>query len=213
MNPTVAPQEATTNTVREPVVYVVDDNEGCASWIRAALESGGFKVQVFISAEQFLDAFDASIPGCMVVDYGLPGMSGLELVATMRERGNTLPFVVSTGVGSVTIAVEAMKLGALTIIEKPFHRQRLLEFVASAIEQDMKNRERKRRQQQLYQRIEQLTEREHEILSLLMEGKVVPSIATQLQITPKTVSSHHSRILKKLGVETVLQIVQQLELN
>lgn len=213
MNPTVALHESAQSTVHEPVVYVIDDNDGCLSWIQAALESGGYRVRGFENAQQFLDAYDEAVPGCMVVDYDLPGMSGLELVALMRERGSTIPFVVSTGVGTVQIAVEAMKQGALTIIEKPFHRLRLLEFVASAIKLDVSNRERCHRRRELEKRIEQLTEREHEILELLIAGKVAVQIAAHLQITPKTVTSHHNRILKKLGAETVLQIVQQLEAN
>ena len=166
--------------------------------------------QAFSSGQQFLDGWDGSNPGCLVVDFQMPEMSGLKLVQEVRRRFGMVPFLLVTGYGTVAMAVEAMKMGAITVIEKPFHRDQFIETVQKMIAFELKRREHVSRQSQVAERMQLLTVREREIAELVVAGNLTKQIAKLLGISTKTVEVHRSRITKKLGVESVAQLVRML---
>ncbi len=192
----------------QPVVFVVDDDEAICRSLCLLIEDIGLDVKTFNSAQQFLDAYAPSQPGCLVLDVRMSGMSGLELQAKLEKLSYDIPTIIITGHGDVPMAVEAMKSGAFDFIEKPFRDQVLLDSIQKAIATDEKNREVRAQSVDFHSRVEQLTQREREIMDLLMLGKANKVIAYELDISPKTVDFHRANILSKVGVNSVVDLVR-----
>ena len=192
----------------QPVVFVVDDDEAICRSLCLLIEDIGLDVKTFNSAQQFLDAYAPSQPGCLVLDVRMSGMSGLELQAKLEKLSYDIPTIIITGHGDVPMAVEAMKNGAFDFIEKPFRDQVLLDSIQKAIATDAKNREARAQSVDFQSRVEQLTQREREIMDLLMLGKANKVIAYELDISPKTVDFHRANILSKVGVNSVVDLVR-----
>jgi FixJ family two-component response regulator len=192
----------------EPVVFVVDDDDAICQSLRLLIEDIGLVVKTCNSAQQFLSEYDADQPGCLVLDVRMAGMSGLELQSRLRELGMTIPTIIITGHGDVPMAVEAMKAGALDFIEKPFRDQVLLDSIQRAIECDRRTREARKQSAEFESRVGCLTERERQIMDLLMLGKANKVIAYELGISQKTVDFHRSNVLNKLGVGSVVDLVR-----
>lgn len=193
---------------REATIYVVDDDPAVRHSVTRLLESVGRRVVSFASAPEFLDQYDPDQLACLVLDLRLPGVSGLELQRTLRERSVNMPVVFLTGFGDVPMAVQAMRAGAIDVIEKPFRHQALLnrvqEAVAAACEQD---RERTR-QADIRERFSVLTPREREVMDLVVDGKANKGIAVALDVSVKTVEFHRTNVMKKLGVDGVARLVR-----
>lgn len=192
------------------IVYVVDDDDGIRDSIAFVLKKAGIAAKVFDSPARFLEEWDESLPGCLVVDYKMPDLTGLQLIQEIRSRGSMIPFLIITGHGTVPIAVEAMRMGAVTVIEKPFHHKQLLELLESlrqAMENTAKLQEANRQDEHLAELIELLTPREREIMELVVQGLLSKQIAKSLGISIKTVEVHRSHITRKLQVESVAQLV------
>lgn len=192
----------------QPVVFVVDDDEAICRSLCLLIEDIGLEVKTFNSAQQFLDGFDPSLPGCLVLDVRMSGMSGLELQSELKTRGYDLPTIIITGHGDVPMAVEAMKSGAFDFIEKPFRDQVLLDSIQKAVASDRNTRTAKEQVVDFEVRIEQLTQREREIMDLLMLGKANKMIAYELDISPKTVDFHRANVLSKIGVNSVVDLMR-----
>ena len=192
----------------EPVVFVVDDDEAICRSLGLLIEDIGLEVKAFTSAQHFLSAYDPAQPGCLVLDVRMSGMSGLELQSRLNELGITIPTIIMTGHGDVPMAVEAMKAGALDFVEKPFRDQVLLDSIQKAIALDQRIRDAKRRRADLESRIDLLTERERQIMDLLILGKAGKVIAYELNISQKTVDFHRTNVLSKLGVNSVVDLVR-----
>jgi len=192
----------------QPVVFVVDDDEAICRSLCLLIEDIGLDVKTFNSAQQFLDAYTPSQPGCLVLDVRMSGISGLELQAKLDKLSYDVPTIIITGHGDVPMAVEAMKNGAFDFIEKPFRDQVLLDSIQKAIAADEKNREARAQSADFQSRVEQLTQREREIMDLLMLGKANKVIAYELDISPKTVDFHRANILSKVGVNSVVDLVR-----
>lgn len=192
----------------EATIYVVDDDPAVRHSVTRLLESVGRRVVSFASAPEFLDQYDPDQLACLVLDLRLPGVSGLELQRTLRERSVNMPVVFLTGFGDVPMAVQAMRAGAIDVIEKPFRHQALLdrvqEAVAVACEQD---RERTR-QADIRERFSVLTPREREVMDLVVDGKANKEIAVALDVSLKTVEFHRTNVMKKLGVDGVARLVR-----
>lgn len=192
----------------EQRVYIVDDDEPMRDSLQWLLESQGFAVTAFASAEDFLAACSDGTAGCIVLDVRMPGMSGLELYEKLNARRCTLPVIFITGHGDVPMAVSALKKGAVDFIEKPFGDQDMLRLIVQCLELDRANRARQQEAAAAAQRLANLTEREVEVMDLILAGKLNKQIADILNISIKTVEVHRGRIMDKMEVRTVAELVQ-----
>lgn len=191
-------------------VFVVDDDATLRDMIRMMAESDGYGVRDFIDSTSFLDAFDAEQPGCLVLDIRMPGMSGLALQDELIKRKALIPIIFITGHGDVEMAVECIQKGALDFLEKPFREAKLLEKIEQAILSDQQSREELAEKSLVQQRLESLTAREKEIMHLVAQGCANKVIAIDLGIAQGTVEIHRSRVMHKLGVRSVAQLMRLL---
>jgi two-component system response regulator TtrR len=191
-----------------PTAYIVDDDESIRTLWRWLMESNGIAVRTFATAAEFIAGYPADAPGCLVLDLRMPGMSGLELQAYLRERGLEIPIVFVSGHGDVPTAVSAMKGGAMDFIQKPFSYREVLAIIAKAFERDRETRERRVRRALLAERLAALSEREREVMQRVVEGKQNKIIAGELDISVKTVEFHRAKVMVKMGVASVAELVQ-----
>lgn len=189
-------------------IFVVDDDPLVCDLVRQLGESVGLPVETHTSALEFLGSHDPSRPGCLVLDVRMPGMSGLDLQERLTRFAHTVPVIVVTGHGDVAMAVRAVKAGAVDFIEKPFRGQELLDRINQAIEMDLQARAERAKQEKLRGRVANLTPREREVMDLLLAGLTTKEVAQRLAISPKTAQIHRMRILAKLEVESVVQLVR-----
>lgn len=197
-----------TNAI-QPTVFLVDDEEEVRGTLSRALEIRDYQVEAFPSAEAFLSADVAERPGCLVLDYGMPGMNGLQLQTEMAERGISLPIVFISGHGGVPESVQAMKGGAVDFIQKPFRQQTLLDCIENAFSLDAANRAKQASQSQTRKKFDRLTAREMEIASFMIENPASTSskqIGRALDISPRTVDHHRARIIEKLEITSVAEL-------
>lgn len=210
MNPHTNPSRPTHGPLNPPLVYVVDDDTGVLDAIRLLLRSVGLASRGFSSADEFLEAFDPEAHACIILDLRMPGMSGLELQARLRELGSVTPIIFVTAHGDVPSAVEAVKGGAVDFIQKPFQDQKLLDKIHQALAQDAALRAERRRKAEILERIRQLTPREAEVMALVVQGKMNKSIARELGISQRTVEIHRARVMEKMGARSVQELVQMI---
>ncbi|MBS1161888.1 MAG: regulatory protein, LuxR:Response regulator receiver [Proteobacteria bacterium] len=191
-----------------PTIYVVDDDEAMRDSMTWLLEGEGYTVACFGSGESFLYARRDEMRGCLVLDVRMPEMSGLELHEKLDALGSQLPIIFVTGHGDVPMAVGALQRGACDFIEKPFHNEDLLSRIRRALELDDELAARRRRDGAIAHRLEQLTQRENEVMQLVVAGKLNKQIADQLNISMKTVEAHRARVMEKMGVRTLAELVK-----
>lgn len=192
----------------ESRVYIVDDDEAMRDSLKWLLESRGLKVELYPSGEAFLGAFSGDFCGCLVLDVRMPGMSGMDLYARLQARASALPVIFITGHGDVPMAVSALKKGAADFIEKPFNDQDMLRLIESCLKEDRAAAASRAEKASLAQNLESLTQREREVLSLIVAGKLNKQIADDLSISIKTVEVHRSRVMEKMGANSVAELVQ-----
>jgi len=184
----------------------VDDDEAVCRSLSLLIETVGLKVQTYGSAQDFLDAYDPAQSGCLVLDVRMPGMSGLELQSKLIAESLNIPVIIITGHSDVLLAVQAIKVGAVDLIEKPFRDQDLLDNVQKAIEIDAEVRRRQTKRADIETKMALLTPRELEIIELLVIGKSSKIIGYELGISQKTVDYHRVHILEKMGVDSVVEL-------
>lgn len=189
-------------------VYVVDDDEALRDSIQWLLAAHGYEVALYDSAERFLADDAAARPGCLLLDVRMPGMSGQELFDALIRQGSHMPVVFITGHGDVPMAVAAVKKGAVDFIEKPFSEEDLLRLVGQCLKRDALRRDAVAASASFCARRAALTPRECEVLELIVAGKLNKVIANELAISPKTVEVHRSRVMEKMGVRSVAELVQ-----
>lgn len=193
----------------DPVVWVVDDDPDVLSSTEWLLESVGLKCRLYSSPVQFLDEYDPSTPGCIVLDVRMPHMSGLEVQEKLRDRGLSGPIIFLTSYADVPMAVRAMKGGALDFFQKPVRdRQVLLDCIQRAIADDLKECERRELQRSVQERLARLTDRENEVLGLVVEGRSSREIAESLGVHVKTVEAHRANLMKKMKAKNVLHLAR-----
>ncbi len=192
----------------EPRVHIVDDDEAMRDSLKWLLESRGLEVELYSSGEAFLRAFNSDFCGCLVLDVRMPGMSGLDLYEQLRARASTLPVIFITGHGDVPMAVSALKQGAADFIEKPFNDQDMLRLIEACMKQDRAAACKRAENAIAARRLEGLTQREREVLDLIVTGKLNKQIADELGISIKTVEVHRSRVMEKMGANSVAELVQ-----
>jgi len=191
-------------------VFVVDDDEAVCDSLQMLLRSVGLTAATYSSAESFLSEFATDRSGCLVLDVRMPGISGLDLAQTLRDRHATLPIIFITGHGDVPMAVEAMRLGAMDFLQKPFRDQELLDRIFEALTQDAENRQLLNEQQIIQQNLVTLTPREYEVLNMMLEGKANKVIALELDISQRTVEIHRSRIMEKMRADSLATLVKMI---
>jgi len=191
-----------------PTVYIVDDDEGMRESLGWLVQSLGVPVKTFGSAEVFLGGYDGQNPGCLMVDVRMPGMSGLDLQRELRRRGDDIPVIVMTGYGGVPAAVDALKHGATEFLAKPVDGQDLLESVQRALALDARRRAERHERSIVRERMESLTPREYKVLGLVVDGLSSKQIAIRLSVSSKTVEAHRAKVMRKMEVESVAQLVR-----
>lgn len=194
----------------EPAVFVVDDDPAIRDSLALLLRSVDLKSEAYSSANEFLDAYDATRPGCLVLDVRMQGMSGLELQQELDKLHSTLPIIFLTAHGDVPMAVTAVKAGAVDFIQKPFRDQDLIDKIQHAIEEDARIRKMLADRQQILTRIESLTPREHEVMGMVVDGHANKVIAIDLGLSQRTVEIHRARVMRKMGADSVSQLVQMV---
>ena len=187
-------------------IYIVDDDEAIRDSLSFLMQSVGLNETCFASAHAFLDGYDASKPGCLILDVRMPDMSGLDLQRILNEKQIQIPVVIITGHGDVPIAVRAMKAGAMDVLEKPFNDQALLDAITNAITKSNEAFEEQNSRAKLKNRAEHLSPREREIMDLLILGNGSKKIATKLGISPKTVDVHRIHIMEKMEVKSIVEL-------
>lgn len=193
---------------RTQIIYVVDDDEAMRDSMTWLLEGEGYDVARYDSAESYLQAWRDDMRGCLILDVRMPEMSGLELQEKLDSLGSQLPVIFVTGHGDVPMAVSALQRGACDFIEKPFHNEDLLSRIVRALELDCQLSARRQRNGAISHRLDQLTQREREVMKLVVAGKLNKQIADELNISMKTVEAHRARVMEKMGVRTLAELVK-----
>jgi FixJ family two-component response regulator len=195
----------------EFIVFIVDDDPGVLQALSRLLNAAGYQTRAFSSAQEFLSVHDPSIPGCLVLDFAMPDLNGLQLQEALLAGGMSRPIVFVTGKGDIVTSVRAMKEGAVDFLTKPVSRTNLLAAIARARQLDFQAREIRREKAAIHAGLARLTPREREVFALVVAGKLNKQIAADLGTVEKTIKVHRARMMQKLGVHTVQDLVRLAE--
>lgn len=194
----------------DATVFIVDDDSGVRRSLRMLMKSVGLPCETYESAKEFLESFEPSRPGCLVLDIRMPGMSGLDLQERLAALKAEIPIVFMTAHGDVPMAVTAMKAGAVDFIQKPFRDQDMIDRIQNALAKDTEVRSESEGRGEVQERLERLTPREKEVLDLIVEGKPNKGIAFDLGVSERTVEIHRSRVMRKMEADSLSQLVQMV---
>jgi FixJ family two-component response regulator len=192
------------------LVYVVDDDDAMRDSLRWLLESTGYRVSAYSTAERFLAGYRPGVASCVVLDVRMPGLSGLELQQELNRRGEPLPIIFITGHGDVPMAVNALKSGAFHFLEKPFKDEQLLAVIEQAALLGTPAGGEAARARCAAARLATLTQREREVMDLVVRGLKNKQIAEELTISVKTVEAHRARAMEKMEVGSVAELVRSM---
>jgi FixJ family two-component response regulator len=193
------------------VIYLVDDDPGVLKALTRMLNTQGYEVLAFSSSTEFLAEHDPSLPGCAIFDLSMPGLDGIELQAALKVGGFERPVIFITGVGDIPVTVQAMKAGAVDFLTKPVKSRQLLAAVALAAEKEAQAFELRGELASINNRISRLTPREREVLTHVIAGRLNKQIAADLGTAEKTIKLHRGRMMRKMGVRTVADLVRIAE--
>jgi FixJ family two-component response regulator len=194
-----------------PVVSVVDDDPSVRRAIKRLIGSIGLQVELFGSAQEFLQAKRVDVTNCLVLDIRLPGKSGLHFQRELAEANIRIPIIFVTAHGDIPMTVRAMKAGAVEFLTKPFRDQDLLDAVQLALERDRARRRHEAELATLRERFESLTAREREVLPLVVSGLLNKQVAAEIGISEATVKVHRSQLTRKMGAESLADLVRMGE--
>lgn len=201
------PGRALSGTSKQ-TVFVVDDDDAVRDSLAMLLRSVGLPVEAFSSGIAFIDRFRPDLTGCLVLDIRMPKMSGLEVQQKLLELGSNLPVIFITGHGDIPMAVQAIKEGAADFIQKPFRDQDLLDRIHVALEQDTRQRSADTQRAVLTTRYESLTDREREVMLMVVAGKANKVIALDLDLSQRTVEIHRARVMEKMQARSLADLVK-----
>jgi len=193
---------------REPTVFIVDDDDAIVRSLTAVVELIGLKVKSFASGNEFLKNYKPTGPACLILDVIMPQMSGLELQKHLAAAGIALPTILISGHSDVRTAVEAMKLGAIEFLEKPFSIQELCDNIQKAIRLDEEKWRRREQKHKVDRRLENITPAEHEVMDLVVAGKTNKIIATELDLSIRAVEDRRARMMRKLKVKSRAELLE-----
>ena len=194
-----------------PLVHVLDDDESMRLAVSSLLRSVGLEVAVHESVPAFLSARRPDVPGCIVLDVRLPGVSGLDFQKQLGGLGIDLPVVLMTGHGDIPMSVQGMKAGAVDFLAKPFRDQDMLDAVSAAIERDRTQRAQRRDMQDTRSRYDALSPRERQVMALVTQGLMNKQIAGELGISEITVKIHRGAAMRKMGARTLPELVRMAD--
>ncbi|MDP0590206.1 MAG: response regulator [Candidatus Endonucleobacter bathymodioli] len=198
------------NIGQEPTVFIIDDDEAVRDSLKMLMNSVEQSVETFSSSSDFLKYYDENRPGCIVLDIRMHGMSGLDLQSRLNEIHCILPIIFITGHGDVPMAVQAIKDGAMTFLQKPFRDQDLFDFINEGLTLDARQRIELLEHKKILHRISMLTYREREVLHHVVEGKANKVIAADINLSQRTVEIHRSRVMEKMGTKSLAHLVRQV---
>ena len=189
-------------------IFLVDDDSSVLYALSRLLREAGFDVEAYQSSYDFLHHYNVDVPGCAILDVALGDSSGLDVQRALASRGDNRPIIFITGQGDVTTGIQAMKAGALDFLTKPVLEDNLLAVVRRALERDRLTREESARIAVVGERLASLTPREHEVLAAVIAGRLNKQIAGELTIAEKTVKVHRARVMSKMAVRSVAELVR-----
>jgi RNA polymerase sigma factor (sigma-70 family) len=193
----------------KPHIYVVDDDETVRQSIAFLLGILDVEIVQCAQATEFIDAYRPGIPGCLLLDVRMPGMSGLELQDRLDKQQIDLPIIFISGHGDIPMVVRTMRKGALDFLQKPFNDQELLDRVQQAIDQDKQRLGERREEVTLVARHQLLTPRERDVMELILQGMTNKVVAQKLSISQKTVESHRARVMEKMQADSLASLMLQ----
>ena len=192
-------------------VFIVDDDLSVLKGLSRLLRSARLNPVTFASPEEFLDRHDPHAPGCLVLDVAMPGLDGLQLQQALIAKGSEIPIIFLTGQGDIPTSVQAMKGGAVDFLTKPVHDDCLLAAIRAAIEKDRQQRQAGAEVAEIRQRLATLTPREREVLEHVISGQLNKQTAAELGTVEKTIKVHRARMLAKMKVQSVAELVRLAE--
>jgi len=194
----------------EPSVFIIDDDKSVREALLFLMKSMEFNATAFVSAKEFMAQYENDVPGCIVSDIRMPGMSGLELQQALRKRDSKIPIIFITGHGDISMAVEAIKNGAENFLTKPFRDQELLDCVNAAMDKDQLQRGKLGEKEAIELRLASLSTRERQVLDLVVAGKTNKVIAFELNLSHRTIEVHRSHVMEKMQVRALADLVKLL---
>ncbi len=205
-----APDSATGSNISNPkaLVYVIDDDEAVLQSLMALIESHGLEVRGYTQASKFLAEYDGQSHGCIVTDWRMPEVPGMQLLDELKKRGMPSPVIVLTAFADVPMAVGAMRTGAVTVLQKPCPDAELFAAIHQALEADLINRRQNRQKEDIKRRIERLSDGEREVMNLALSGRMNREIASQLGIGLRTVEKRRHNVMQKMQVESLAELMQ-----
>ena len=190
----------------DPTVFIIDDNEAARKSVAMLVEPMGVKAESYASAEEFLGEVTLGRRGCVVTDVRMPGISGLELQERLADRGIKLPVVVISAYANVPMGVRAMKSGAVTVLEKPCRDEELWDAIREALALDAERSQRATKQREVKQRLASLSQKERDVMDLLLAGQAHKQIARKLDVSERTVEGRRKQLLEKTKAKTLVEL-------
>lgn len=201
-------EAGSTAATLSPLIHLIDDDEAVRSSLALLIGTVGLRVQPWADPQVFVQDFDRQTIGAIVLDVRMPGVSGLSILDTLISQGVDQPIIMLTGHGTVAMCRRAFKAGAAEFLEKPVNDEQLLEALQNAVRQHVHSRERNKIDQHAQARFAQLTEREREVLGLIVAGLTNKEIGRALDVSPRTVETHRANLFAKLEADSLAQLIR-----
>jgi len=192
-------------------VFVIDDDAAMRDSLKDLIRSVGLRVELFASAQDFLRSEHPDVPGCLVLDVRMPGLSGLDLQRRLADAGLTIPIIFISGHGDIPMTVRALKAGALEFLTKPFRDQDLLDAIQQALDRDCQARDERAVTEALRRRLASLTPSERKVMARVVAGMLNKEIAAELGTSETTVKTHRHHVMEKMGANSLPDLVRMAD--